>query len=211
MLARHTGRRADRDTEGIIGTMSRPRFRPFDPYERYAFTAAQVMAMVDSGVLESAEEYELLEGELIRVAAKGPLHALIATRLNRRLERALPEGFHAQKAECVAGDENSLPEPDVAIVRGEVEDYRDRLPEGRDVILAIEVSVSTYERDRAKLPIYARAGVATVWILDVERRRLEVHTDNRGDRFARSWEHVDDEAIEVPVLGERWTVASLID
>jgi Uma2 family endonuclease len=176
--------------------------------ERRRFTADEVLALTR---LLDLEGYELLDGDLIVVPAKGPLHRLIASRLEKRLDRRLPQGFHARKEESVAGDRVSLPEPDVAIVRGELEDYRDRLPEGKDVVVAIEVAASTLEKDRNKLPLYARAGVPTVWILAVPERRLEVYTDNRGDRYATSFERSDVEDIEVPVVGERWTIASMID
>ena len=135
--------------------------------ERYRFTGEQVLAMIEAGMLPNAEEYELLDGELIRMAAKGPIHAYITLGLQERLRDCLPGGLHCRPEQTVEADEHNLPEPDIAIVRGRRGDYRDHVPKGTDLVLAIEVSVSTYDKDRAKLPIYARAGVPTVWILDV--------------------------------------------
>jgi Uma2 family endonuclease len=179
--------------------------------ERYRFTADQVLAMIAAGVLQGAEDYELLDGELIHVTAKGPLHRWIAKSLYDRLLPLLPDTFHVQKEESVRGHEWSLPEPDVAVIRGRARDFRDQLPEGRDVVVAIEVSVTTLAEDRKKLAIYARAGVPAVWILDVMGRTLEIYTDNRGDRYDGRLILTDREAVAMPVIGEHWTVASLID
>ena len=63
--------------------------------------------------------------------------------------------------------------------------YRDRHPGPDDVILLIEVSDSTVEYDQnAKLPLYARAGIPEVWIVNRPARRIEAYTEPSGDAYA---------------------------
>lgn len=166
--------------------------------------------MVDAGLLLD-EQVELLNGELVCMAAKGPLHVYIAAALHERLLRALPPGWHARKEDPVVAGPTSAPEPDVTVVRGTRKEFRGRLPTGLECALAIEVSVSTLESDRAKLAIYALGGVPEVWILDVEARRLERYADPRNGVYASERVLIDGEDIAVPVIGERWAVASLFD
>lgn len=76
--------------------------------------------------------------------------------------------------------DDSVPEPDVAVVRGTARDFRSRYPQPSDTVLAIEVAESSLQRDRQKIRIYARAGVPTYWILNLVDEQLEVHSSPAG-------------------------------
>lgn len=180
------------------------------PRATHRFTVAEVLRMVDAGLL-AEQRVELLDGELVCRTAKGPLHVYIAGELHERLGRALPRGWHARKEDPVVTGEANAPEPDVAIVRGSRRDFLKRLPTGAHCVLAIEVSVSTLLSDREKLPVYARGGVPAVWILDVEERRIEQYSEPVDGEYVTRRVLVDGETVDVPVIGERWTVASLFD
>jgi Uma2 family endonuclease len=93
------------------------------------------------------------------------------------LEEALGPGFHARAHSPIAGAEHDLPEPDVAVVRGEVEDYRRRHPGGEDILLVVEVARTSQRSDRDKATVYARAGIQTYWLLDLPAYRLEVFSE----------------------------------
>jgi Uma2 family endonuclease len=66
----------------------------------------------------------------------------------------------------------------VVVVPGTPDDYADRHPVPDDVRLLVEVSDTTlgYDRNR-KAAIYAEAGIADYWILNLPQRRLEVRRD----------------------------------
>ncbi len=56
-------------------------------------------------------------------------------------------------------------------------DYRESLPGPKDVLLLIEVSDTTLAYDRnVKLPLYARAGIREVWIVDLAGGIVERYT-----------------------------------
>ena len=72
--------------------------------------------------------------------------------------------------------EDSEPQPDVALLRPRPDFYTHSHPEAPDVYLVIEVADTSVVADReVKFPIYARAGVPEVWLLDVATQRLEAH------------------------------------
>ena len=64
--------------------------------------------------------------------------------------------------------EDSEPEPDLAIVRGERADFLTAHPTTAEVI--IEVCVSSEAIDRLKLQLYAEAGVRECWLVLAEER-----------------------------------------
>ena len=79
-------------------------------------------------------------------------------------------------------DEYSEPHPDLTVLR--VRDYRLALPGPEGVLLLIEVSDTTLTYDRGvKLPLYARAGIREVWIVDLPGEVVERHTDPSGDGY----------------------------
>jgi Uma2 family endonuclease len=76
---------------------------------------------------------------------------------------------------------DSVPEPDLAVVRGEPLDYECRHPMALDTALLIEVADSSVDYDRQKLPIYARAGVPHVWIANLVEWQLECYSQPQSD------------------------------
>jgi len=64
------------------------------------------------------------------------------------------------------------------------EAYRDRHPGPDDVLLLIEVAVSTLRYDRdLKLPLYAAAGIREAWLFDVRRHRVLVCREPHDGRY----------------------------
>lgn len=163
------------------------------------FTAEEVLRMVESGVLSEDEPFELLDGRLIVMSPQGPEHQTVAERIRRLLERAYDGRAHGRTHSTIHGGADALPEPDVAILRGPVDDYLHRLPEGSDLLLVVEVSRTTQVSDRAKAAIYARAGVPAYWLVDLAARRVEVRTDPLPEgRYARLETYSEDDRLPVP-------------
>src|SRR5262245_40342630 len=77
--------------------------------------------------------------------------------------------------------DSSEPEPDVSVVRGRPEDYRERRPGREEVGLVVEVADKTLARARAsKKRIYARAELPIYWIVNLSERQVEVYTEPTG-------------------------------
>ncbi len=71
-----------------------------------------------------------------------------------------------------------MPRPDIAILHPRDDFYTHGHPMPADVFFLIEVSDTTLSYDRkVKLPLYARAGIPEVWIVDLGTNRIERHTE----------------------------------
>lgn len=99
-------------------------------------------------------------------------------------------------------DDYSEPQPDVTVLRPRGDFYGNSLPTPADVLLVIEVSDSTLEYDRQiKLPLYARAGVREVLIVNLVGEVIETYAQPSGEsyrtagRFGRG-DSVQSQAVE---------------
>jgi len=76
------------------------------------------------------------------------------------------------------------PQPDLVVLNREVTTFGREHPGPQAIRLVIEVSDSTLSFDlRIKAALYARAGIAEYWVLDIAGRRMFVHRDPRGGRY----------------------------
>lgn len=127
---------------------------------------------------------ELINGYIVKKARKTPMHTWATQTMLKTLERILPPDWMSAKEDPVRMPPFDEPEPDVAIIRGCNDDYRNRHPGPADVGLLIEVSDSTLERDRTqKLAAYIKGGITVYWIINLVERQVEVYSDPRPDGY----------------------------
>ena len=112
------------------------------------------------------EPLELIGGQLLVAEPQGSYHASAIGAVGDALRAALPPGWLVRIQMPVALDEESEPEPDLAVVPGAWADYRGRHP--ARPVLVVEVAESSLEFDRRdKGGLYARGGVGDYWIVDL--------------------------------------------
>jgi Uma2 family endonuclease len=130
-----------------------------------------------TGVFGPEERLELIGGEIVRkVAPQRPLHATGTALVQNALNRGFCLGFDVRVQLPLALGLMHEPEPDVAVVPGSIRDYEREHPTG--AVLVVEVSDSTLAFDRTvKASLYASAGIAEYWILNLPDRVLEVHRE----------------------------------
>ncbi|MFO1429274.1 MAG: Uma2 family endonuclease [Candidatus Competibacteraceae bacterium] len=146
----------------------------------WRLSVEQYHRMIRFGILTDDDPVELLEGWLITKMPKNPPHRLSTQLTREAIVRLLPPGWYVDAQEPITTDD-SEPEPDVVVVRGERRDYRDHHPRERDVTLVVEVADATLQRDRTlKKRLYGRAGIPTYWIINLVDNQLEVHTEPTG-------------------------------
>ena len=124
---------------------------------------------------------ELIRGIVIEKMPKSPLHASIAKLLYDGLHATVPAGFSVRQDQPLTL-RDSEPEPDIAIVRGSVQDYRTRHP--ATAALIIEIAVTSAAEDRSLASLYAEAGVEEYWIVLPVERRVEVHRHPQAGGYA---------------------------
>lgn len=128
------------------------------------------------------ERVELLEGEIVEKMGQNPPHVAGVRALAAALRIVFGNGFDVSQQLPIATPD-SVPEPDVLVVRGNWRDYISRYPQADEVILVGEVADhSRLMHDREiKLRIYAHAGFAEYWIVNLVDRRLEVYRRPQPD------------------------------
>jgi Uma2 family endonuclease len=142
----------------------------------------QYHAMIHAGILTDDDPVELLEGWLVAKMPKNPLHRAVTRLLRQVLERLVPAEWYVDSQEPITTDD-SEPEPDVVVVRGETRHYLDRHPGPHDAGLVIEVADTTLQRDRGfKKRLYARASIPVYWIVNLSDNQCEVYTEPSGPK-----------------------------
>jgi Uma2 family endonuclease len=178
---------------------------------RHRFTVDAFLQMLEGGVLGEGPHLELIDGEIVKVSPQGPVHIALKNALQQLLQRAYGGGCHVLNQDCVRLSERSLPEPDLAVVRGRPRDYLHRHATSADLHLLVEISVTSQRYDQAKAEVYSRALVPAYWQVDVECRKLVVHSGPRSDgnyRMVKTLSDVD--SVTVPGTCAVLSVAHLL-
>jgi len=164
---------------------------------RRRFTVEEYQRMAETGILDEDERVELIEGEIVEMTPIGRLHASVVARLTAVFVTRLGERVVVwPQNSVVLRTRHSQLRPDLALLRARRDFYRTATPEPGDILLVVEVMDSSVARDRrVKLPIYARDGVAEVWLVDVNAETVETcRRPGRGSyrdrRIARRGESV---------------------
>ena len=139
---------------------------------------------------------ELIGGHLIVSEPQGSYHASRIGATGDVLRAALPPGWLVRVQMPVALDDESEPEPDLALVPGAWADY-DRGHPARPA-LVIEVAEASLAFDREdKGSLYARGGIGDYWIVNLVDGVLEVYRDPAPDASApHGWRYRAVERLE---------------
>jgi Uma2 family endonuclease len=141
----------------------------------WRLSVVQYHQMVQSGILTDDDPVELLEGWLVPKMPRNPPHRPATQLLREALVELVPSGWFVDAQEPITTDD-SEPEPDIVVVRGERRDYRERHPGPTDLGLVVEVADTTLQRDRgAKQRLYAAAGLPCYWIVNLSEQQIEVY------------------------------------
>lgn len=140
---------------------------------RRAFSVKDVLRMQEAGVIGPDEKFELVEGEIVPMQSKTHLHELIKVHLNILIARALPDDLWMGVETPLSLSDHTVLEPDLFIYK---RGPKLEAVKGPDIILAIEINVTTITCDRGlKASIYAKYGVQELWVIDAAKRRTFVH------------------------------------
>jgi Uma2 family endonuclease len=144
----------------------------------HRFNVKDYYRMGELGLLPPDARVELVNGNIIDLSSVSPMHGGVVIRLNRLFHDCSSDGWLISLRNPVHLDDYSEPVPDLMLLKKAADDYCEQHPCPKDVFLLVEVSDSTLETDReVKLPVYARAGIAEVWIVDLTSGALEVYRD----------------------------------
>jgi Uma2 family endonuclease len=144
------------------------------PVHTRRWTRAEYDRLIAIGVFGPGDPIELLGGELIVSEPQSSPHYTAVGLVEDALRAALGAGWLVRSQGPIALDDESEPEPDIAVIPGGRRDYAQEHP--ARPLLVVEVSLSSLALDRAhKGSLYARAGLEDYWILNLVDRVLEIY------------------------------------
>jgi Uma2 family endonuclease len=146
-------------------------------------TRVEYEKLIELGVFQTGDPVELIGGDLMVAEPQGAAHYTAIRKTARALEAAFGPGWEVRTQGPIGLDDESEPEPDIAVVRGRPEDYRGAHPSRP--VLTVEVAESSLRSDRErKGSLYARAGLPDYWVLNLEDNVLEVYREPAADPSA---------------------------
>src|SRR5262245_12202727 len=159
------------------------------------WTRKEYDRLIEIGVFHEDESLELLGGELIVGEPQSSPHYTAIGLVEEALRAALGAGWLVRPHGPVALDEESEPEPDISLVPGTWRDYSVEHPARPVLVVEVSVSRLTFDRDH-KGSLYARAGLADYWILNLVDRVLEIYRRPVEDPAARfGWRYASIERL----------------
>ncbi len=166
-------------------------------------TVKQYDRMIEAGIIGEHDQVELIEGRLVPKMGRKRPHIQAGKRSFRALSRILAPGWHVAKEDPIVASDLSKPEPDLSVVRGDVDDYDDRDVTASDLAQVVEIAQRSLTDDRTVMArVYAASGIPVYWIINLIDDQVEVYSDpdqNSGQYNA----HVDYKPGEnVPVIIE---------
>lgn len=183
--------------------LAEPQRKTIEPLHRKRWTRKEVWELAKH---VDFSRYELINGELIDRMAKNAPHIRGVQFVGRCLRRVFGEEAVWQESTIdVRPDDNptSDPEPDVVVLRGERPDR----PAPEQVLLLVEVADTSLGLDLGeKRDLYARAGIADYWVLDLNQRRAIVHGDPVNGVYQKVEVYAEDESI-VPLAAPQAAIA----
>ncbi len=148
----------------------------------YHWTAENFYQAAAAGVFEDPGRLELIHGRIIEKMPLSPLHADVADCLADCLSAVLSPKFRVREEKPIHLALDAEPVPDISVVHDR--SYRQQHPTSEQVILLVEVAVSSVEYDLGeKALLYAQAGIIEYWVALPEEMLIVVHRDPAPDGY----------------------------
>ena len=143
----------------------------------FTITVRQYDRLIENGAIGDAEKIELIEGLLVTKMGRTRPHVQSGKKGLAALLRIAPPGWHVAKEDPFVASDWSKPEPDLALVRGRVDDYANRDVTAGDIGLIIEIADSSLAADREVMGrLYAAGGIPVYWVVNLVDQWVETYT-----------------------------------
>lgn len=153
--------------------------------KHWPLSVAAHRALGETGLIP--KNTELLFGFVYKKVSKSPLHSYLTQFLHDALHRIPLPGMFVRTEQPITCEDFSEPEPDLAVVRGRKEDFKNDHPHTAELV--IEVCVTSHDYDRSKLSAYAAAGVKECWLVLGPEKQIEIHRNPVEGKFTRQQTH----------------------
>lgn len=179
---------------------------------KHWITVDEYERMGEAGIFPPDARLELLEGEIYEMSPIGSQHAACVDALALILTEMASRKFIVRTQSPIRLDDFSEPQPDIALLGWRDDFYRHAHPTPADILLVIEVADTTLESDRRyKLPLYAKAGIAEAWLVNLPEESIELYAEPADGAYQVTKEFKrGEEAQAHTIAGLRVGVAAVI-
>ncbi len=139
----------------------------------YRWTREEYYKLGELGFFDD-KRVELIEGEVIEMSPIYSPHATSVTLAGDVLREIFGKGWVVREEKPLSLGINSDPEPDLALIAGKPRDFKEAHPSTAALVIEVADSSLLYDRNR-KASLYAKAGIADYWIVNLQDRQVEVH------------------------------------
>lgn len=180
------------------------------------FTIEEYHRLTELGFFHEDDHIELIEGQLIHMAAKGTAHETCNRLLMRELIRLLGDRATLQNQAPITLSNDGEPEPDFAILQNRPDNYFSAHPIPAEVLLVIEIADSSLTYDQTtKVNSYAKENIQDYWIFNLIDVVLEMYSEpyqqsesEFGYRVKRI--ALPNERVKLPQVSELWLDLSIV-
>lgn len=159
---------------------------PTEVITRKLFTVDEYHRMCDIGIFPEDKRFELIRGEIFEMPGAKPPHSGRVIRLTHLFVSRLGEAVCVSVQNPSSIDDYSEPVPDLTLLKPRLDFYSGSHPMPSDVLLMVEVSHTTLRFDtKIKAPLYAEAGIAEYWVLNIPENVVEVRTEPVNGRYTK--------------------------
>ncbi|MBI4653697.1 MAG: Uma2 family endonuclease [Nitrospirae bacterium] len=150
----------------------------------HRFAVDEYQLLGEKGILHEDERVELLDGRIVDMTPIGIKHASVVNRLNNLLSEKLKGRAIVSVQNPIDLNEYSEPQLDITILKPRPDFYSEKHPKPQDVLLVIEIADASVEYDRSlKIPLYAKALIQEVWLVNLQEDTIEIYHSPSGDRY----------------------------
>lgn len=146
------------------------------------WTRNEYHKMAAAGLFDS-QSVELIDGEVIEMSPHGTEHAAVIGLVQNVLAREFGPDCHVRVQLPLTLGDVSEPEPDLAVVSGSPRDYMQVHPATALLIVEVADSSLEYETSR-KANLFARAGIADYWVVNLPSGHVDVFRRPAADANA---------------------------
>ena len=173
------------------------------PLEYRTWTLEEYQKMVELNILTEEDKVELLNGNIVRMSPIGNAHAAHVDRIEEWIKDTLKKKAIVRVQGPIVVEEDSNPEPDIAVLKRKEDFYFRDAPTAKDTLLVVEVADSSLEKDREiKGPIYAKGYVPEYWIINLKDRQVEIYLDPKEGIYSKALHLKENQSFVSLLLGE---------
>ena len=168
---------------------------------KFKFTTQQYQLMHEAGFFGDSDRLELINGEVKPMSPIGRKHGACINRLVARFTQRLGTRIVLSVQNSIRLDDNSQPQPDLAILKPRDDFYESGLPTPEDILLIIEVADSSIDYDRdVKSPLYSTAGIPEMWLFDVNQKIIEAYSQPSRFGYKQIHRYNEGDTLSIPAF-----------